>query len=268
LRRWLLRNPEQRQVGTLAQAEHGGDLLRCQRGVCNSAQIDKPDALRIGLHDARGQFERQARLPDTTESGQRQEARFAEQPIEVSEFATAADEARQRRGQVMRWRMSRNGRDLMAQHRLLQLSQLLSRFQPQLIGKLLARAPVRSERVCLAFAAVEREDEVAPETLSKRMLGDEALEFTDKLGMEPKLELCLDSPFERDEPQLLQAPTLQGERLDVDDVGERTAAPQREPVAEALGGQTHVASAERSQPFLGQALELSASTLARSSSST
>jgi hypothetical protein len=96
----------------------------------------------------------------------------------------------------------------MAQHRLLQLSQLLSRFQPQLIGKQLVRAPVRSERVCLAFAAVEGEDEVAPETLAKRMLGNEALEFADQLGVEPELKLRLDSAFERFEAQLLEAPIL------------------------------------------------------------
>jgi hypothetical protein len=129
----------------------------------------------------------------------------------------------------------------MAQHRLLQPLQLLARLQPQFLGDQISRPPVCSERVGLAFAAVEREDELAPETLAERMLGDEALQLADQLGVEPELELRLDSAFERFEAQLLEAPTLQGERLDVDDVGERTAAPQCEPIAQALGGATHVA---------------------------
>jgi hypothetical protein len=87
-------NLEQRQFGALAQAEHGGDLLWCQRGVCDSAEIDKPGAVRIGLQDAGGKLKRQPRLADTAEADQRQEALFVEQPLEVSEFATAADEAR------------------------------------------------------------------------------------------------------------------------------------------------------------------------------
>ena len=107
----------------------------------------------------------------------------------------AADEACQLGGQVVALGASSNRRDVLAQHRLLEPSQLLARLQSELSGEQLSRSPVRSERVRLALAAVEREHELAPESLAQRVLGNQRFQLAHKLGVEPEVELCLDAPF-------------------------------------------------------------------------
>ena len=85
----------------------------------------------------------------------------------------------------------------MSQDRLLELLQLLPGLDSDLLDEQRAGAPVGGESVRLAATAVQREHQVAPEALAKRLLPHEGLELLDELVGGPERKLRLDSGLER-----------------------------------------------------------------------
>jgi hypothetical protein len=66
-------------------------------------------------------------------------------------------------------------RDLLAQHRLLQHAQLLTRLQPQFTGKDLPRPPVRGQRVGLPLGPVQRQHQQPPQPLPQMQEREDAV---------------------------------------------------------------------------------------------
>jgi hypothetical protein len=83
------------------------------------------------------------------------------------------------------------------EHRLLQLLQLRSRLDAQLVHERPAGVLVDVQRVGLAARAVEREHELAAQALAQRIPGDERLELADEVCIPPCLEVRLDALLER-----------------------------------------------------------------------
>ena len=146
---------------------------------------------------------------------------------------------------------------VLVQHRLLEPPQLLARLQPELLLEKPARSTVGSECVGLTLTAVEREHELAPESLPERMLGDVAFEFAHELGVEPELELRIDPPLDCADTKLLETPALPPKRLDVADVGKRAATPERKSLSKPVGRDAHRVPRKCGLPFLDKQFESS-----------
>jgi len=99
-----------------------------------------------------------------------------------------------------RGRRSEGERRLLVEHRPLELLERGARLDPELVDEPLPRSAVRLERFGLASRAVEREHELAAQTLAQRMLGNERLELADDRGMAPEGERSIDPLLDREQP--------------------------------------------------------------------
>jgi hypothetical protein len=123
-------------------------------------------------------------------------------------------------------RRRRHERLVMAQDRRVELAQLGARLDTELPDERGPRVAVRLERVGLAAAAVERQQQVRAQPLAQRMLGDERLELRDQRPLAPERELGLDALLPRDQTQLLEPLDVDArKRLELE-VRERPATPQ------------------------------------------
>jgi hypothetical protein len=107
----------------------------------------------------------------------------------------------------------------------------------------------------LALAAVEREHELAPQSLAQRVLVDERFQLAYKLGVQSEVELCLEASFECGEAKLLETPALNRERGDVDDVAERAAMPERKSLPKPISRDARRSSRQRGLTFPDKQLE-------------
>src|SRR6187551_3294721 len=96
----------------------------------------------------------------------------------------------------------------MVEDRSLEALELIVRLEPELLGQQPPARAVDLERVRLAAAAVEREHQLAPQTLAQGMLGDAGLELGDDRAVASELEHRLESPLEGLETKLLETPDL------------------------------------------------------------
>ncbi len=141
------------------------------------------------------------------------------------------------------------------QDRPLELLHGCTRLETQLGGKLVPNVRVGAECLGLPAGAIEREHQLATETLAQRLLCDERLELGDERLVPSKREVRVDPLLERQEPQLFEALDLRlGEGL-VREVRQRLASPQRERLAQALGGLGGPALDVRAPAVLYVALE-------------
>ena len=89
------------------------------------------------------------------------------------------------------------------------------------------------ERVSLPAAAIEREHQLAAQTLAKRMFGDERLELRYQLVMVAERQVGVDAIFGRGETKLLQSGDLAPCECLVPELGQRLPAPERKRLAQA-----------------------------------
>ena len=123
-------------------------------------------------------------------------------------------------------RRSDGERGVLAQDRPLELTELRTRLDPELVDQDSARLPVRLERLRLATGAVQSEDQLAPQPLAQRMAGNEILELGHELGMATELQVGVDPLLERGQPDLLETGDLADECRLIRCVGERRAPPE------------------------------------------
>ena len=134
-------------------------------------------------------------------------------------------------------------RRVVAQDRLLHLSQLQRRLETQLLVQAPPALLVGLERIGLPAAAVEGQHQQSDQPLARRMLGRQLLELTDDEGVLTLLQARLDAVLERGGAELLQPSDLPlGERLEPD-VREGWTAPERERVVERAARGRRIASA-------------------------
>ena len=123
------------------------------------------------------------------------------------------------------------------------------------------------EGLRLAAGAVEREHQLSPETLAKRMQRDQGVELTDERAVETKCQVRLDALLDGCQPELLQpADRRLGEAV-VGEVGKRGAAPELESLAEACGRVCVVLSRRSSRAASTRCSKRSASSSPRSTRS-
>jgi hypothetical protein len=97
----------------------------------------------------------------------------------------------------------------------LQVAQVFTRLDPDLLDERLAGGLVRLQRVGLAAGAIKREHQLRPTALAQRMLGDECLELAHELGVTSKRQVGIYPVFQRGESEVLEANDLAlGKRLE------------------------------------------------------
>ena len=126
-------------------------------------------------------------------------------------------------------------RGILAQDRLLELSERLPRLHRELVDQRPSRLLEGLERLRLTAAPVQGEHQLTLKPLAERVLADEDFELGDHLLMTAGGELGVDQLLARVEPELLETgDRALRERL-VGEVGQRVTAPQRL----GLGEQRH-----------------------------
>ena len=116
-------------------------------------------------------------------------------------------------------------RRVVAEDLQLELAKRRPRLQPEHLDERLAAAPVGGERVGLPTAAVEGEDELAEQPLTRGMVGDERLELRHERRPLAALELGRDPLLDRRHAELVELPCVRVER---GNVAQGVAAPERE----------------------------------------
>ena len=93
---------QQRPIGLLAHAEHLRRLADDQGRVADRRQVEEPDAVGKVVDLLRRDLQREAGLAQPAHAEQGQQARCAEQALDLLQLAIAADERRRLVGQVVR----------------------------------------------------------------------------------------------------------------------------------------------------------------------
>jgi len=149
------------------------------------------------------------------------------------------------------------------QDRPLELLELLARVEAELLDERAPHVLVGRESIGLAARAVERQHELAAQTLAKRMLGDHGFELADELSVRGEDQVGLDPVLEGREAKLLQAGDLGlSERL-VREVGEGGTAPEVERLPQCLRGALGIAGRKQASPLSEEALEAAGIELVR-----
>ena len=125
---------------------------------------------------------------------------------------------------------------------------------PELVGKHLARALERRQRLGLAARAIQREHQVGPHPFAERVPRRERLELGDDGGVPAHRDLGRDPMFGRRQAQLLQPRGLAPKRGLLRHVGERVRTPERERVGEGRGGRSRIVG-DLGLPLLHEGLE-------------
>jgi len=115
-----------------------------------------------------------------------------------------------------------------AKNSSLELLERRARLDAELFDERLTQGPIRLERLRLPSGAVEGKDELGAKPLSQRVLYHESLELSGELGVAPKREIRLDSPFERREPQFFESPDRGLRERFERELCERRASPEHE----------------------------------------
>ncbi len=121
------------------------------------------------------------------------------------------------------------------------------RRRAELVGQPRADPLVGGERVGLPAGGGQRGDVAGGEPLVQRVLGERGLELARRRCAAAERELRLGAVDQRAQALVLQLRGGRGERL-AGEVRERGAAPQRERLAERVGGALRVAVAQRAAP--------------------
>src|SRR5262249_62344361 len=120
---------------------------------------------------------------------------------------------------------------VLTQDAQLELLECVSWVDAELFHERPASALEDVERVRLPIAAVQREHQLAAQTLAKRMFRDERLELGHQLVMAAELEVGIDAVLDRSQMELLQPGDLAlCERLGRK-VGQRLSPPERQGIA-------------------------------------
>ena len=145
---------------------------------------------------------------------------------------------------------------VLAQHLAVELLQLGSRVEAELLREPLTSPRVHLQGVRLPSRPVERDDELGAEPLVERVRGDERLELTDRLAVPPGRELGVGCRLQGRQPQRFEAGDLGLHPVDVVEVGVRPPPPEPQRVAQVPRRARRVAQPEGLLPGADELLEL------------
>jgi hypothetical protein len=144
---------------------------------------------------------------------------------------------------------------LIAQDRLMQISEPPARLDAELLGERPPGRCVSIQRFRLAPGARKREHQLATEPLAQRMLGDQDAQPRHELRVAPQRELRLDAFFLRAGAKLLQLGPRRPRERRVRDVGQRRRPAQVDRLVDRDQRRAGVARGELGTRALQQVLE-------------
>src|SRR5207249_6272493 len=112
-------------------------------------------------------------------------------------------------------------RQILIQDSLVQLAELATGLDPELVDERASCRLVDVERLRVASGAVEREHQLPPQPLAQRVVRDEGLELGDQRMMMAELQLGIESLLDGLETQLLESGDLDSSKTFVRKVRER-----------------------------------------------
>ena len=136
-----------------------------------------------------------------------------------------------------------------------QLPQRFPGIDAELVGEQVTGMPVGGERLGLAAAAIQRQHELALQPLPQGMLPGQVLQLGGEGVVPAKRQVSIDSRLQRGEPELFQSSCLGPDERVVGQIGQDGAAPQRQRVAQRLGGLRVPARFQRGAPVREPVLE-------------
>ena len=225
--------------------------------VGERSEVDEHGPVRKVVGHGPRERERETGLPASSGPRQGQETSIlGHEPSQLVELPVPPDQAIRRDGQLRQGRLGACGQHgVVAEDRPFQLTKLRAGLQAELLLEQPAPVAVDVQRVCLLSVPVERQHELRPKPLAKRVgreqgtqLGESQLVPTDR-DVRGQLLLL------RDESELLQAQGVVPREALVGDVRERGATPQGKRSSEERGCKWRVPGGQRRAAFLEQALE-------------
>ena len=133
-----------------------------------------------------------------------------------------------------------------ARIRRFELARRRREIEPQLVAEEdpeLVRLP---ERLGLATGAIQRHHELTPETLTQRMVDDEAFELTHDGTRLPERQSRFEQVFDRDQPKFFESHRVASRPVEIGELVERRASPQ--PSALPSSSTTSAAVSPRCSP--------------------
>ena len=144
---------------------------------------------------------------------------------------------------------------ILAKDRPLELLQRRAWIDAELVEKSPSTVPIDLECLSLTTRSVEREHELAAETLSKRVLLYQRLQLARQLVVAVECEVGVDAVLDGGKPDFHKPPDHGlGEGL-VREVRERRAAPERKSRAKPVGGIDGIAGGKSTASLLDETLE-------------
>jgi len=119
-------------------------------------------------------------------------------------------------------------RGIAEQHALLELLELGTGVEAELVGELLPDAAVGGESVALPPTAVQRGDQQRPKPLPQRVSGDQRLELPDHLGGGAEVDAGRKAVLNQPEPDFFQPRPMRQQPLAIAGIAEDLPAEQRQ----------------------------------------
>ena len=212
-----------------------------------AASVEHTSAVGVG---SQGRLVHESGLADARLTGDDDDLAFAgRRPrpcvLQKVQLGVSAEEAdvlghpeRGRHGQAPGHRSRRRPRKggLMGENRLFQFPQGGAGVDAELLDQHPPGVLVAGERLCLSPGAVERHHLLGPEPLPERVLGDEGVELAHRFGVPAQRELGVVQILDRAQAGVLEAHGMRVEDRVFGHVLQRPAPPQREGLAQYVGG--------------------------------
>ena len=248
---------DHRHLAGLPDPQRLHHLGRHQLRIGDARQVSQPRPVTETLCRGcgRGEFDRQPRLAGAARPGQGDQPGLAEQAVQRGQVPLPPHETGQPGRQIVLLAARRRGRDLLPQHRPLELAQLLARLDAQLLGQHRPGPAVRGQRIALPPAPVQREHQKPPQPLAERIPGHQARQLPGNLRRRPQLDIGLEPALHRHQPELLQPGALPGQSRHIGHVRKRAAPPQPQRPPEPGGRGRRLTVLQRLPARPGQPLE-------------
>ena len=143
----------------------------------------------------------------------------------------------------------------MGEDRFVEVVQLGSWLDAELLDEDLARVAIGLQRIGLAAAAVQREHQLRVQPLAPRMLRPELSELGDQLAVASHRKVGLDAHLQRRQALLLKPRDLGRRERRGSDLGERRPAPQLQRRTQRRGSVVATSGRERLAAVSDQTLE-------------